>query len=245
MKLLILGGTGEARSLANELVTRGHEVVSSLAGRTRDPLLPKGEVRIGGFGGIPGLVLYLEAQGFDWLIDATHPYADAMSAHAVAAAEATGMPLLRLTRPAWSEPSDARWSHVRNMEEAAQALPAGARVLVTSGHAELTTLLRRSDCSFLVRLIEAPAEPLPGHARLLLDRPPYDIDGETALLAQEAITHLVSKNSGGEQTAAKLEAARQLRVRVVMIDRPANPPAREVATVAEALAALHEAGPRR
>jgi precorrin-6A/cobalt-precorrin-6A reductase len=168
-----------------------------------------------------------------------------MSTHAVAAAEATGTPLLRLARPAWSEPSDAPWSHVSNMEEAAQALPAGARVLVTSGHAELAMLLRRNDCSFLIRLIEAPAEPLPDHARLLLDRPPYDIDRETALLTNEAITHLVSKNSGGGQTAAKLEAARQLHVRVVMIDRPANPPAREVASIAEALAVLHGAGPRR
>jgi precorrin-6A/cobalt-precorrin-6A reductase len=245
MKLLILGGTGEARALANALVERGHDVVSSLAGRTREPLLPKGEVRVGGFGGVPGLVLYLKAQGFDWLVDATHPYAAEMSAHAVAAAAATGVKLLRLMRPAWRTPAKAPWVHVRDMDEAAQALPAGARVLVTSGHADLATLIARNDCSFLVRLIEAPAAPLPGHAQLLIDRPPYTLAGETALLAEAGITHLVSKNSGGAQTAAKLEAARQLQVRVVMIERPDYPPAAEVASVAEALAMLHDTGPRR
>jgi len=245
MKLLVLGGTGEARALAGALIDGGHEVVSSLAGRTREPLLPKGEVRVGGFGGVPGLIVYLRAQGFDHLVDATHPYAAAMSAQAVAAAAATGTPLLRLMRPAWPEPDGAGWIHVRDMDEATHALPAGAHVLVTSGHAGLATLLHRGDCRFLIRLIEVPAEPLPGHARLLLDRPPYDIAAETDLLRSEAITHLISKNSGGAQTQAKLDAARQCNVRVVMIDRPDIPPAREVASVAAAVAALHEAGPRR
>jgi precorrin-6A/cobalt-precorrin-6A reductase len=245
MRVLVLGGTGEARALADALTDAGHAVTSSLAGRTRDPLLPKGEVRVGGFGGVPGLVLYLRAQGFDYLVDATHPYAGQMSTHAVAAAEATGTPLLRLMRPAWREPEAAPWIHVRDIEEAAHALPADAHVLVTSGHAGLATLMHRSDCCFLVRLIEPPAEALPAYANLLIDRPPYTIDEEAALLEREAITHLISKNSGGAQTAAKLEAARQRNVRVVMIDRPDVPPAPEVASVAEAIAALHEAGPRR
>jgi len=245
MRVLVLGGTGEARALADALIEAGHAVTSSLAGRTRDPLLPRGEVRVGGFGGVPGLILYLKAQGFDHLVDATHPYAGQMSAHAVAAAEATGTPLLRLMRPAWREPEGAPWIHVRDIEEAAHALPAGAHVLVTSGHAGLATLMHRSDCRFLVRLIEPPAEALPAYASLLIARPPYTVDNEAALLESQAITHLISKNSGGAQTEAKLEAARRCNVRVVMIDRPDVPPAPEVASVAEALAALHEAGPRR
>jgi precorrin-6A/cobalt-precorrin-6A reductase len=202
-------------------------------------------VRVGGFGGVPGLILYLRAQGFDHLVDATHPYAGQMSAHAVAAAEATGTPLLRLMRPAWREPEGAPWIHVRDIEEAAHALPAGSHVLVTSGHAGLATLMHRGDCRFLVRLIEPPAEALPAYASLLIDRPPYTVGNEAALLESQAITHLISKNSGGAQTEAKLEAARRCSVRVVMIDRPDVPPAPEVASVAEALAALHEAGPRR
>jgi precorrin-6A/cobalt-precorrin-6A reductase len=245
MRVLVLGGTGEARALADALTDAGHAVTSSLAGRTRDPLLPMGEVRVGGFGGVPGLVLYLKAQGFDYLVDATHPYAGQMSAHAVAAAEATGTPLLRLMRPAWREPEEAPWIHVRDIEEAAHALPAGSHVLVTSGHAGLATLMHRGDCRFLVRLIEPPAEALPAYASLLIDRPPYTVGSEAALLESQAITHLISKNSGGAQTEAKLEAARQRNVRVVMIDRPDVPPAPEVASVAEAIAALHEAGPRR
>lgn len=245
MKVLVLGGTGEARALADALTDAGHAVTSSLAGRTRDPLLPKGEVRVGGFGGVPGLILYLKAQGFDHLVDATHPYAGQMSAHAVAAAEATGVPLLRLMRPTWREPNGAPWIHVRDIEEAAHALSAGSHVLVTSGHAGLATLMHRNDCRFLVRLIEPPAEALPAYASLLIDRPPYTIDEEIALLESQAITHLISKNSGGAQTEAKLEAARRHNIRVVMIDRPDVPPAPEVASVAEAIAALHEAGPRR
>lgn len=245
MKILILGGTGEARALANRLVEHGHDVTTSLAGRTSDPLLPTGAVRIGGFGGIEGLSAYLTVGGYEYLVDATHPYAGIMSANAVAASRATGIPLLRLLRAPWQPAEGAHWLHVADVQAAAAILPPNARVLLTTGHAGLDSFLQRENCTFWVRVIEPPQQPLPAHAHLLLARPPFTLESETALLSSERITHIVSKNSGGAQTAAKLEAARRLGIAVVMIDRPHYDPAREVATVEAAFAALHEDASRR
>jgi precorrin-6A/cobalt-precorrin-6A reductase len=242
MKILILGGTREARELADRLVALGHAVTTSLAGRTRDPALPAGHLRVGKFGGIPGLVGYLAAMRFDRLVDATHPYAGLISVNAVAASRQTGIPLVRYMRPPWLEPPGAHWRHVPNLEAAAVALPAGASVLVTTGHEGLAALLARNDCRLLVRLIEPPPEPLPPHARLLLSRPPHSLEAEHALFAREAITHLVTKNSGGETTAAKLEAARLGGAEIVMVARPAYGPATEVGTVDEAVAAIVQDG---
>ena len=238
MKILILGGTGEARDLAARLVALGHKVTTSLAGRTTSPALPAGELRVGKFGGIPGLVGYLKVMGFDRLVDATHPYAGLISINAVAAAQQTGIPLLRFMRPAWVDPEGAGWVHVRDLSGAAQALPALATVMVTTGHEGLTELLERDDCRFVVRLIEPPAEELPRHARLVISRPPYNVAGEARLFRGEGITHLVTKNSGGEQTAAKLEAARETGVQVIMVDRPVYGPAHEVGTVEDAVRAV-------
>lgn len=238
MRILILGGTGEARELADRLVGMGHEVITSLAGRTQDPKLPQGNVRIGGFGGIAGLEAYLRAAHVEAIVDATHPYAGTISAHASAASRSSGVPLVRLLRPAWEPPEGARWTVVATLAEAAASLPRQARVLLTTGHAGLELFLERDDCTVLVRLIEPPLQPLPPHARLLLARPPHVLEDELALMRQEGITHLVSKNSGGEQTAAKLEAARQLGIAVIMIARPAYGPAVEAANVEQALAAL-------
>lgn len=239
MRILILGGTGEARDLAARLVRLGHEVTTSLAGRTSSPLLPAGELRVGKFGGIPGLVGYLSARRFDRLVDATHPYAGLISVNAVAAAQRTGIPLVRFMRPAWPEPAGAGWRHVPDAAAAAASLPAGATALLTTGHEGLAAFLERNDCSLVVRLIEPPDFPLPRHARLLIDRPPYDLAGEQALFARAGISHLVSKNSGGAQTSAKLEAARLGGVTVIMLARPVYGPAREAATLEEAIAALH------
>lgn len=238
MNILILGGTGEARDLATRLVALGHRVTTSLAGRTREPILPAGELRVGKFGGVPGLVGYLRAMRFDRLVDATHPYAGLISINAVAAAQQTGIPLVRFMRPGWSEPAGVHWRHVTTVAAAAEAVPSGATVLVTTGHDELGLLLERNDCRLLVRLIEAPQEPLPRHARLLLGRPPYTLDTERALFTREGITHLVTKNSGGPQTSAKLEAARLSGAEVIMVDRPAYGPATEVGTLHEAVAVV-------
>lgn len=237
MKVLILGGTGEARELANRLVALGHEVTSSLAGRTAAPLLPRGEIRVGKFGGVPGLVGYLQMLGFERLVDATHPYAGLISLNADAAAARTGIKLVRLTRPAWPEPEGAGWVHVADIAGASKALPSGATALITTGHEGLEALLARDDCDLVVRLIEAPDAPLPRHAKLILSHPPYSLAEELALMKREEITHLVTKNSGGP-TEAKLEAARQMGVEVIMIDRPAYGSAVETASVDETIAAL-------
>ena len=238
MRILILGGTSEARELAERLVGMGHAVTTSLAGRTRAPALPAGELRVGKFGGVPGLVGYLKMMRFDRLVDATHPYAGLISINAVAAARQSAVPLVRFMRPAWVEPAGAGWIHVGSIEGAAAALPSDATVLVTSGHDGLAVLLARDDVRFVVRLIEAPEVELPRHARLIRSRPPYAVAGEKALLASEGITHVVTKNSGGTQTAAKLEAAHETGVRVIMIERPLYGPAVEVGELDEAVAAV-------
>ncbi|WEK03118.1 MAG: cobalt-precorrin-6A reductase [Candidatus Devosia phytovorans] len=238
MKILILGGTAEARELANRLVGMGHEVITSLAGRTQDPILPQGGLRMGKFGGIPGLAAYLRAAGIEVLVDATHPYAGQISINAVAAAQAINIALIRFMRPEWEQQVGDDWVTVETAAEAAAALPHNADVLLTTGHTGLQHFLPRDDCQFVVRTIEAPATELPRHASLLQMRPPYGLIDEMALMEREGITHLVTKNSGGKQTASKLEAARRLGVKVIMIARPVYGPANEVASVDDAIAAL-------
>jgi precorrin-6A/cobalt-precorrin-6A reductase len=239
MKILILGGTYEARMLADALVALGHEVITSLAGRTSEPRLPAGDVRVGKFGGIPGLAAYLKAFRIDQLVDATHPYAGLISINAVAASQQAGVSLVRLMRSPWDEPDDAPWQHCPDTAAAAKALPANAKVLLTTGHAGLADFLTRDDCDFIVRLIEPPELTLPRHARLLIDRPPYTLDGEIDLIKRHDVTHIVTKNSGGNQTSAKLAAARQLGIAVMMIARPQYGPAIEVETVDAAVEAIH------
>lgn len=238
MKILILGGTGEARALAERLVAMGHEVMTSLAGRTQAPTQPAGALRMGGFGGIAGLATYLRAAGVEVLVDATHPYAGQISRHAVAAARESGVRLVRYMRPEWEQPLGANWIIVDSLAEAARSLPAGARALLTTGQGGIEHFAERDDCHFILRVIEAPPVALPAHMELLQARPPYGLEGEMALMQSAAITHLVTKNSGGEQTSAKLEAARRLGVRVIMIARPAYGPALEVDSIAAALAAI-------
>ena len=238
MNILILGGTGEARELADRLVGLGHDVTTSLAGRTASPLLPKGDIRVGKCGGIPGLVGYLQVRRFDRLVDATHPYAGLISVNAVAAAARTGIRLVRFMRAPWLMPAGAEWIEVADVAAAAAALPAGATALITTGHDGLEAFLDRNDCSLVVRLIEPPEATLPRHAKLILSRPPYTIAGERALFEREGITHLVSKNSGGAQTAAKIEVAAMLGIPTIMIVRPVYGPAIEAGSVEDAIAAL-------
>lgn len=239
MRILILGGTSEARHLAGRLVGMGHEVITSLAGRTQDPILPAGGLRVGKFGGVSGLAAYLEAAEIERVVDATHPYAQLMSTNAVAAAQRTGVPLVRMIRPAWPEPDGAGWRHVETVEAAAAALPPGATALITTGHEGLEAFLARDDCRLVVRLIGRPALELPPNVRLILMRPPYELEDELALFEREEISDLVTKNSGGAQTEAKLEAAARRNAGVIMIDRPILPPATETHTIAETIAALH------
>jgi precorrin-6A/cobalt-precorrin-6A reductase len=218
VRLLLLGGTGEARALAGLL--DGHDVVTSLAGRVADPRLPAGEVRIGGFGGAEGLAEWLREHRIEAVVDATHPYAGRITANANAATVAVGVPALIVDRPAWS--ASPEWERVSSAGAAAVAIRPAERVFLTIGRQHVGAFAE-VDAWFLVRSIDPPTDRLPARHELLLARGPFEYDAELALLRDRRIDTLVTKNSGGPATVAKLDAARELGVRVVVIDRPPLP----------------------
>lgn len=218
MRLLLLGGTGEARALAGML--GGHDVVTSLAGRVADPRLPEGEVRIGGFGGADGLAFWLEEHRIEAVVDATHPYAARITANANAAAVAVGVPALIVDRPSW--PASPAWVRASSAGAAAATIQPGARVFLTIGRQHVGAFAE-VDAWFLIRSIDAPDAALPAEHELLLARGPFGYDDELALLREHRIDTLVTKNSGGPATVAKLDAARALGVRIIVIDRPPLP----------------------
>jgi precorrin-6A/cobalt-precorrin-6A reductase len=237
-RILILGGTRDAREAAAALTTRGYAVVTSLAGVTEQPLLPAGELRVGGFGGVDGMSKYLVADAISVVVDATHPFAARISQHAHEACLLTGLPLLRLERPAWQPAPEDAWSIVSSSEKAAMALPSGARVLLTTGRKDLAHFFNRADISGIARMIEAPPLDPPPNWRVLRQRPPFSVAGEASLLAANGITHLVSKNAGGSATEAKLTAARDAGIRVILIARPPKPQVPAVAEVSDLVAAV-------
>jgi precorrin-6A/cobalt-precorrin-6A reductase len=241
-RLLILGGTAEAVELARACVARpGLEVISSLAGRTRTPGLPPGEVRIGGFGGAAGLARFLADRRIDRVIDATHPFAAQIGAHAEQACRKARVPRVRLLRPPWTRQPGDNWIDVADLAEAAQRLPElGRRVFLTVGHQDLGAFAR-VDLWFLVRTIEPPGVLPLRHGQWLAGRGPFAVEDELALLRAHAIDVLVTKASGGAATYAKLAAARQLGLPVVMIRRPPPPPGPVVDCVEAALAWLERA----
>jgi precorrin-6A/cobalt-precorrin-6A reductase len=224
LKVLILGGTTEATALVRALAddTR-FALVLSLAGATRSPRALPVPTRIGGFGGVDGLVRYLEENATDALVVATHPFAAQIRRNAVAAARRKGLPLLIVERPIWqTEPGDS-WIRVADADAAAAALGATPRrVLLTIGRKELAPFATRPHHHYIVRTIDPP-DGLPESAELVMDRGPYVEADEVRLLKEHRIEMLVSKNSGGNATQPKLLAARTLGVPVVMIDRPPAP----------------------
>jgi precorrin-6A/cobalt-precorrin-6A reductase len=235
--ILVLGGTGEARELAGELDATGVHVTSSLAGRVSRPRLPAGTVRIGGFGGPDGLARWLMERGVTAVVDATHPFAERISASAAAACPRAGVPLLRLQRPGWSERPGDEWHWVEDLNAAAAAIPTlGERVLLTTGRQGLPAFAAVQDAWFLVRCVEPPEPPLPPRHELLLDRGPYTIDGELALVDEHRVELLVTKDSGGAYTDAKLEAARRRGLPVIVVRRPPRPDVACVSRVEDALA---------
>jgi precorrin-6A/cobalt-precorrin-6A reductase len=224
-KVLLLGGTGEARELAGLLHAEGYDVMFSLAGVTDKPVLPACTIRIGGFGGVEGLHQFLVAHRFAAVIDATHPFATQMSRHGSNAAKLAAIHYSRLEREPWSpRPGDA-WNIVADFQDACQLLPPGARVLLTIGRQHIDPFLRRDDLSGVLRCIEPPEINFNPRWKLHRARPPFTVGDEVDLMRENGITHLLTKNAGGAHTEAKLQAARILGISVIMIARPPKPAA--------------------
>jgi precorrin-6A/cobalt-precorrin-6A reductase len=234
MRILILGGTTEARGLAARLAGDGRfEPTLSLAGRTAAPLSQPVPSRVGGFGGREGLETWLRQEQIEAVIDVTHPFAVNISANAVAATGALGIPLGSLKRPAWEPAPGDRWTVVETAEQAAATLgDAPRRVFLTAGRLALPAFAASPQHDYLARTIDPPGDvPLPPRIRFLNERGPFDAGAEARLLATERIEVLVSKNSGGPATYAKIEAARRLGLPVVMIARPEKPAGHALADV--------------
>ena len=227
--ILLLGGTTEGRVLADRLAASGRPVMSSLAGGVSASSLPAGEVRLGGFGGVAGLVDYLRSERIEAVVDATHPFAARITAHAVEACRSCGVPLLRLSRPGWgSRPDASNWHWVDSLAEArTAALGLGDRIFLAIGRQSLAEFAEVADRYVLARVIDLPDFSPTAGWTLLRARGPFDRDAELALLREHGIEVLVTKDSGGP-AVAKLDAAAQLGVPVVMVRRPPVPVGVEV-----------------
>ncbi len=241
LNLLILGGTSEASALAERLAgdTR-YAATLSLAGRTEAPRRAPIPMRVGGYGGADGLAQYLRETSVDVLIDATHPFAEQISANAVLAAEAAQKPLIVLARPAWRPVKGDNWTMVADLDAAAAALPeAPANVFLTVGRQSLVPFAAKPQHTYLIRVIDPPDIPADmTRTAIVVGRGPFEVGAEVNLLRNRRIQHLVTKNSGGKASAAKLAAARTLGVPVVMVDRPAGGTATTVTSVDDVLAEL-------
>lgn len=244
MKLLILGGTGDASALIKKATSiAGLNITLSLAGRTetaRNSSQTNSSIqtRIGGFGGIEGLIDYLQQNSIDLIIDATHPFAAQISHHGATAARTYGIPYLIIDRPQWEKKIGDNWLEVETIAAAAKILPNVAkRVFLTIGRQELATFAHLQDIWFLMRAIDSPEPPIP-RGEIILDRAPFALEKERKLLLKYKIEAIVSKNSGGDATYSKVFAARELGIPLIMIKRPSLPPADRVSSVEEALAWL-------
>jgi precorrin-6A/cobalt-precorrin-6A reductase len=237
-RLLILGGTGDGVELARQAMSLPRlEVISSLAGRTSTPKSLVGSVRIGGFGGEAGLVEYLETEQIDLVIDATHPFAAEISGNAAGAARRVGIPWLMLVRPGWERLAQDDWIEVESVVAAVVGIPASAeRIFLTIGRQQLASFASLTDKWCLIRSIDPPDSDIllpPGE--VLLDRGPFSLDRELQLLRDYRIDVIVSKNSGGDATYAKIVAARELGLPVVMVQRPIVPEGDIVTNVSGAI----------
>ncbi len=235
--ILILGGTTEATALAHALAERGERAVLSYAGRVESPRAQPIPVRTGGFGGAAGLADYLRANNITHLVDATHPFAAQMSGNAVAAAREAGVPLVALTRPAWQAVPGDRWQMVSSIPEAVQALAGQKRcVFLALGRMHLAEFAAQPQHHYVLRLVDPPVDRLPLPDRtVIVSRGPFTVEGDSALMREHRVDLVVCKNAGGDGASAKLTAARDLGIPVLMIDRPVLPPRKELHEVGEVL----------
>ncbi|KPB02782.1 cobalt-precorrin-6A reductase [Ahrensia marina] len=219
--ILILGGTKEAAELAEKLVAElpVARIISSLAGRTKEPSPLAGEVRIGGFGGPDGLARFLIQNEVTRFIDATHPFAKTISANAKIAAKKTGLDLEIRTRQPWQKHTGDLWIEVTSLEEARKEIPAGARVLLALGSQYIDIFNTVDHAHFIVRMVDEPSTPLPLPHHTMIIGKPGNLGEETAILKQFSITHILCRNSGGQGAYAKIEAARALKIPVIIVEQ--------------------------
>ncbi|WP_314372469.1 cobalt-precorrin-6A reductase [Sphingomonas paucimobilis] len=234
--ILLLGGTTEATALATALAARRERAVLSYAGRTEAPRAQAIPTRTGGFGGVEGLADYLRREGVTHLVDATHPFAARISANAITAAAQAGIPLLALTRPEWAAGPGDRWIRVADTVQAISALgEEPVRAFLALGRQTIGDFASAPQHFYLLRFVDAATPPALPHHHLVVDRGPFTREGELALLRDHGIQMVVAKNAGGSGARAKLDAARELGLPVVMIDRPFIPDRPQVGSVAQVL----------
>ena len=240
MRVLLLGGTTEATTLANVFATAGIDAVFSYAGRTANPIEQPLPTRLGGYGGVKGLADYIIDAQITHVVDATHPFATQISRNAVEACAMTQTPLIAHERSAWlAQPGDD-WQHVADTQAAVAALPAiPARIFLAIGKQTLPAFAAQPQHFYLLRLVDAPDATLPvPNAEVIIDRGPFTVESDMDLMRAHAITHVVAKNSGGSGALAKLEAARRLHLPVILIARPAIADRPIVRSIPEVLAWL-------
>jgi precorrin-6A/cobalt-precorrin-6A reductase len=237
LRVLILGGTTDANQLVAAIAGDPRlDPILSYAGRTENPKPPPIAWRVGGFGGIDGLIDYLRIEKIARVVDATHPFAAQMSAHAIAACAAISIPLLALERVPWQRMPGDRWTEVDDFAAAAEALGVvPRRVFLGIGRTQLAPFASHRHHFYLVRLVDPPRSPLPLDAEVIIARGPYDLDGDRAVLTGHRIDIMVTRDAGGDSASAKIEAARELGLPVVMVRRPFIPPREKVESVAEVL----------
>jgi precorrin-6A/cobalt-precorrin-6A reductase len=237
LRVLILGGTTDANQLAAAIAGDPRlDPILSYAGRTENPKRPPIAWRVGGFGGVDGLIDYLRTDKIARVVDATHPFAAQMSAHAVAACAAAAVPLLALERPPWQRTPGDRWIEADDFAAAAQALgSAPRRVFLGIGRTQLAPFANHPQHFYLVRLVDSPRAPLPLDAEVVVARGPFDLAGDRAMLTDHRIDIVVARDAGGDSASAKIDAARELGLPVVMVRRPFIPAREKVETVAEVL----------
>lgn len=244
MRALILGGTGDANQLARAIARTEIEAIYSYAGRTQLPLGHALPVRTGGFGGVEGLIRFIRRQGITHVVDATHPFAAEMSRHAVAACAAAKIPLIALERAPWTQNSHDRWIDVPDIDAAVAALPERkSRVFLAIGRQHVAAFAARPQHAYTLRFVDAPDDMLPlPNAELVIARGPFTLAGDRELMRSRGIEYVVARNSGGSGARAKIDAARELGLPVIMIARPELPERPRVESVEEAMVWLgHEA----
>jgi precorrin-6A/cobalt-precorrin-6A reductase len=243
-RALILGGTSDANRLADAIARARIDAVYSYAGRTQSPIAQSLPIRTGGFGGVSGLIEFIKVERITHVIDATHPFAAEMSRHAIAACAALELPLIALERAPWTRVEGDRWIEVDNIDAAVDALPeVRTRVFLAIGRQHLAPFAAKPQHAYTLRFVDPLDGPLPlAETEIIVSRGPFTVEGDLELMRTRNIAWVVARNSGGEGARAKIDAARELGLPVVMIARPALPERPRVESVEEVLARLgHDA----